>query len=173
MRRKNAKKPRPNAEKLQIGRGFAMHENRHIRFFLCICLKWVCPYFSCFSGKIQIQFIRRSKQNGKENHKRSHEAFQRISAKGGKKQKHRGKVYAGHTGLHRMAGRRRGHEGHGGGLQAAACGGGLRRAERQFHTGKPQQPVFLPRLDGVQGESAEAPAAGLLPRRKGTDQRRV
>ena len=46
----------------------------------------------------------------------------------------------------------------------------LRRAERKLHAGQHQLSIHLSRLARPEGKNAEIAAAGLLPRRKGTDE---
>ena len=45
--------------------------------------------------------------------------------------------------------------------------------ERQFHAGKPEQPVPVYGLDGSEREKPKNPAKNLLPRKQGTDQKRI
>ena len=72
-----------------------------------------------------------------------------------------------------MAGRSRGDEGTGGGVEGAAAGAGLPSRQRQRHAGGGKQAVRLHGVGGLQGAVPQAPAADVPQIRAGVDPRRI
>ena len=72
-----------------------------------------------------------------------------------------------------MAGRSRGDEGAGGGVEGAAAGAGLPPRQRQRHAGGGKQAVRLHGAGVLQGAVPQAPAADVPQIRAGADPRRI